>query len=789
MKTTAFSLLAVMVACTARADFTPVPLTPGSFNQDIVVENTATPPVGRSTTATMDAGTNNTGNTWYEVGFNLAAPTTGIPAAGSTFTHQTLADHSYTMAASFAAPNAVLIAPNQVSSNTIVLATPAPYSNLSLLAAGGNGGITINYTIHFADATTQTGTLPIGDWFNGANPAWTANGRLNAATFAVNTVNGNNPRLYGFDIPLSNTGSPVTSMDVTYASGTGRIGIFALSGAPVGGGNWSPIAITGYNYDMIVEASAPQPSALTTATTASMDGGTNNTGNTWFERGYDPSNPTVGLPVAGSTFASLALPDHSYTMPASYTAPNAVMVDSNNPTANLTLASPAAYTTLSFLGASANGNVTNQVIIQHADGSSETQTFVARDWFNNAPVAFNANGRVNLADRSLNNINAGNPRLYEAQLPVPNTSSPITNVVLTWIGGSATSRAIVFALSGTTGPVPPLLSGQPQSIGVFEGSNIVFSVTLAGGSPPLTFQWQRGTNGVFVNIADGANLSGATTSNLSITNVAFENAGEYRVVVTNQGGSAISAVATLSVLSALQDVTAAGDPITGFGGSAPAAEDVPNAINNVLQKYLNFGSGPNPNGAPFVGPVGLVVTPAVGGTRVNALRFYTANDAPERDPADYKLEGSLDGGNTWTLISSNALALPAGRNGSGTTPIDPFTQFIQEVRFSNAVAYSSYRLTFSRVKNPTAANSMQIAEVEFLGVAAPVAPVLTITREAGGVVRVTSTADAFLQTATELLPTGTDWQDYDFIAAGPAGLTFTPLPGEKLFFRARLATP
>jgi hypothetical protein len=47
--------------------------------------------------------------------------------------------------------------------------------------------------------------------------------------------------------------------------------------------------------------------------------------------------------------------------------------------------------------------------------------------------------------------------------------------------------------------------------------------------------------------------------------------------------------------------------------------------------------------APFVGPVGIVVQPAIGNTIVTALRIYTANDADGRDPANYVLEGSIDG--------------------------------------------------------------------------------------------------------------------------------------------------
>jgi hypothetical protein len=774
--------LALLCAGAARADFTPIELTPESFTHDLVVERTAPAPAGRNTRASMDAGTNNTGNSWYEVGYNVSAPATGLPAAGSTFTHQTFADHSYTMPASYSAPNGLLIQSNQVTSGTITIVAPAPYANLSFLASGGNGGITVNYTIYHADNSTQAGTLVIGDWFNGANPAYTTAGRVNVATFAFANVNETNPRIYGYDVPVANTASAVTRIEITFASGTGRAAILALSAMGPADIVWAPVAITGYNYDMVVEATAPQPGALTTATTASMDGGTANTGNTWFEQGYDPFFPEVGLPPAGSTIISLSLPDHTYMLPATYTGPNAAFVDQARPEVNLTPATPALYTGLSFLSATANGTVTNQCIMQYADGTSETNTFLSRDWFNNTPFAFVARGRVNLNNRSFNNIGANNPRLYEAQFFL-NSASPLTNVVLRWIGGAATSRAVVFAVSGTTGPVAPIISSQPQGAGVFPGANIQLSATVSG-TPPFTYQWQKGENGVFANISDSGNVAGATTSTLFITSITPANGGDYRLIIANAAATATSAVATVTVLSTLADVTAPGDVITAVGGTSPANETVDHSIDNVMQKYLNYGSGPNPQGAPFVGPVGFVVTPAAGATLVTGLRFYTANDGVERDPTDYILEGSSDGIN-YALISSNSLALPDGRNTTATAPVDPTTQFLQQVLFANQAAYKSYRLTFTNVKNAAAANSCQIGEVELLGVGAPT---LTYTLDFGSIV-LSSSVPAILQASPALSGPAAVWEDIGPIDNSANIHTIEPGTTGNRFFRARVTTP
>src|SRR5215813_13786983 len=95
----------------ARADFVPIALTSSSYNQDVVVENTAPAPVvaGGYTTASMDNGVANSGFSWYEQGYNTANPTTGLPLAGAFFTHQNAADHQFRMAPSYASNNAVLL--------------------------------------------------------------------------------------------------------------------------------------------------------------------------------------------------------------------------------------------------------------------------------------------------------------------------------------------------------------------------------------------------------------------------------------------------------------------------------------------------------------------------------------------------------------------------------------------------------------------------------------------------------------------------------------------------------
>jgi hypothetical protein len=65
----------------------------------------------------------------------------------------------------------------------------------------------------------------------------------------------------------------------------------------------------------------------------------------------------------------------------------------------------------------------------------------------------------------------------------------------------------------------------------------VFQV-IAGGAPPLAYQWFFNDTG----------LNGATASSLNLTNVQNQQAGHYFVVITNAQGSITSSVARLSLL-------------------------------------------------------------------------------------------------------------------------------------------------------------------------------------------------------------------------------------------------
>jgi len=168
----------------------------------------------------------------------------------------------------------------------------------------------------------------------------------------------------------------------------------------------------------------------------------------------------------------------------------------------------------------------------------------------------------------------------------------------------------------------------------------------------------------------------------------------------------------------LSDVTAPGDVVKGVpdeprdGSIAgwPDGEYPGLAVDDdVSTKFLHFKGN--------VQPTGFVVEPAIGPTIVTGLTLTTANDSPERDPASFELSGSNDSiDGPYTLIAAGDVA-----DFAMADAWPRFTTNATAIAFDNAVGYKYYQVMFPTVRDAGSANSMQIAEVELLGVPAPVA--------------------------------------------------------------------
>lgn len=108
------------------------------------------------------------------------------------------------------------------------------------------------------------------------------------------------------------------------------------------------------------------------------------------------------------------------------------------------------------------------------------------------------------------------------------------SVVVSNTGGAATSRSA--KLSVGDGAVAPFIVQQPVDRSVAIRETATFAV-VAKGTPDPAYQWQH----------DGIDIPAATQPTLTILQTQKENAGEYRVRISNQAGSTLSDSAFLTV--------------------------------------------------------------------------------------------------------------------------------------------------------------------------------------------------------------------------------------------------
>lgn len=157
-----------------------------------------------------------------------------------------------------------------------------------------------------------------------------------------------------------------------------------------------------------------------------------------------------------------------------------------------------------------------------------------------------------------------------------------------------------------------------------------------------------------------------------------------------------AAHAAIPVLAPGDFIIAVNSKTSAPNSSYPGGEPPGLAIDgNNSNKYLNFGGF----------GTGFIATPAAPAA-MQSFTITTGNDAAGRDPARYEIWGTNEAivstdnstgtGETWTLVSSGSLALPAGRN-----------EVSAPVSFVNATVYSSYKVVFPTLKSD---DRMQISE-------------------------------------------------------------------------------
>jgi hypothetical protein len=310
-----------------------------------------------------------------------------------------------------------------------------------------------------------------------------------------------------------------------------------------------------------------------------------------------------------------------------------------------------------------------------------------------------------LADKYLNFGKEGSGFIVTPFAPIAVESFQITTA------NDAPGRdPATWALYGFNGTLTTTSSGPTPAInpdGLAEAWTLIASGSVALPGDPNIGNDQRGVLGPLVVI------------NPSVIDAGYDNYKMIFPTLKATNGPGVDSLQFQEIQFYSQEDGAGGsaflsptDPIIGVdeirswsGSSYPSPNETPAKVLDQLAstKYLNFGREGS----------GAIITNTEGAIQVGTMRLTTANDAPNRDPATYELWGTNDpiqsvdnsdglGGESWTLISSGGLTLPAARGDSSTF-----------VPINAASAYKSFKLIFPTLKNAPATNSMQLADVQF----------------------------------------------------------------------------
>ena len=324
---------------------------------------------------------------------------------------------------------------------------------------------------------------------------------------------------------------------------------------------------------------------------------------------------------------------------------------------NISGATSASYTTPATT--LADNGTKFDVVVSNSAGSATSNN--ATLTVNAAPVAPSittqpANQTVNAGQTASFSVVASGtaPLTYQWQKGGVNiggaTSAGYTTPATTLADNSAKFDVVVSNSAGSTtsisatltvNAVAPTVATQPANQTVNAGQTATFSVTAAG-TAPFSYQWQE----------NGTNITGATAASYTTPVTTTADSGEqFRVMVTNTAGNALSNTATLTVNAANNNSTV--DVVTYHYDNLRTGQNANELILTPANvKFATFGElgSFSVDGKVDAQPLYLSAVSIPGKGTKNVLYVVTEHDSIYAFDAD-----SINGTTTAFLWKSTAL--------------------------------------------------------------------------------------------------------------------------------------